>query len=82
MVEKRLKQNREAARRSRDRKRKLKESLQQRMPLLQSQHDRLLAAVDKLMQHMWVWHQCHASACMLWMPICRCSRCTHAWHTA
>lgn len=53
-MEKRLKQNREAARRSRERKRMLKEELQRRMPLLQKQHDDMVAEVDELMKSMWV----------------------------
>jgi bZIP transcription factor len=54
VVEKRLKQNREAARRSRERKRLLKEELQRRMPILQKQHDHMVAEVDELMKSMWV----------------------------
>lgn len=56
LVEKRLKQNREAARRSRERKRHLKEELRRRMPVLQKQHDEMAAEVDELMKSMWVWH--------------------------
>jgi hypothetical protein len=52
IVEKRLKQNREAARRSRERKRQLKEELHRRMPVLQKQHDDLAAEVDELMKSM------------------------------
>lgn len=54
MVEKRLKQNREAARRSRDRKRQLKEDLRNRIPALQEEHDSLTEQVDELMKHLWV----------------------------
>lgn len=54
LVEKRLKQNREAARRSRERKRHLKEELRRRMPVLQKQHDEMAAEVDELMKSMWV----------------------------
>jgi hypothetical protein len=50
IVEKRLKQNREAARRSRERKRHLKEELQQRLPILQQQHDAMASEVDKLIK--------------------------------
>eukprot|EP00892_Ulva_mutabilis_P001508 jgi/Ulvmu1/11358/UM075_0018.1 len=53
LVEKRLKQNREAARRSRERKRHLKEELRRRMPVLQKQHDEMAAEVDELMKSMW-----------------------------
>ena len=55
MVEKRLKQNREAARRSRDRKRQLKEDLRNRIPVLQEEHDSLTDQVDELLKHLWVW---------------------------
>lgn len=50
VVEKRLKQNREAARRSRERKRHLKEELRRRLPILQEQHDAMAAEVDNLMK--------------------------------
>jgi hypothetical protein len=59
IVEKRLKQNREAARRSRERKRQLKEELHRRMPVLQKQHDDLAAEVDQLMKSMPV----HSAPC-------------------
>jgi hypothetical protein len=54
VVEKRLKQNREAARRSRDRKRRLKEELRSRIPMLQEEHDMLTDQVDDVMKHLWV----------------------------
>jgi Flp pilus assembly protein TadB len=54
VVEKRLKQNREAARRSRERKRLLKEELQRRLPVLQKQHEDMVVEVDELMRSMWV----------------------------
>lgn len=61
LVEKRLKQNREAARRSRERKRHLKEELRRRMPVLQKQHDEMAAEVDELMKSMWV--RCRLLCC-------------------
>lgn len=54
VVEKRLKQNREAARRSRDRKRQLKEYLRDRIPVLQEEHATLTDQVHELMKHLWV----------------------------
>ena len=64
IAEKRLKQNRDAARRSRERKRQLKEELQRRLPLLQQQHDSM-AEVDELMRCMRV-----RAACVADCPLC------------
>lgn len=74
VVEKRLKQNREAARRSRERKRLLKEDLQRRLPELQAQHDAMVAEVDELMSSVWVRRLPGRRWCMPAPPLrCKCA---------
>ena len=72
VVEKRLKQNREAARRSRERKRLLKEDLQRRLPELQQQHDDMVAEVDELMSSVWVRHLLALARLLAHLPACLC----------
>lgn len=50
LVMKRLKQNRESARKSRERKKLYKEHLQQRIPILRKQHEEMSASLDVMLK--------------------------------